>query len=69
MCVAGRGGETMKLIIRATGAKVSCSKEKTHGPGAMGNVTITGTREEVKQAEVRRIHSLDCVVSPCKLAV
>uniref|UniRef100_A0A3Q1JU82 Tudor domain-containing protein n=1 Tax=Anabas testudineus TaxID=64144 RepID=A0A3Q1JU82_ANATE len=49
--IIGRGGETMKLIIRATGAKVSCSKEKTHGPGAMGNVTITGTREEVKQAE------------------
>ncbi|KAK2821062.1 hypothetical protein Q5P01_024021 [Channa striata] len=49
--IIGRGGETMKLITRTTGAKVSCSKEKTHGPGAKGNVTITGTKEEVKQAK------------------
>lgn len=47
----------MKLITRTTGAKVACSKEKVHGPEAKGNVTITGTREEVKQAKVNRIHS------------
>lgn len=52
---AGRGGETMKLITRTTGAKVSCSKEKTHGPGAKGSVTITGTRQEVQRAEVSSI--------------
>ncbi|KAK2885169.1 hypothetical protein Q8A73_021643 [Channa argus] len=49
--IIGRGGETMKLITRTTGAKVSCSKEKTHGPGTKGKVIITGTKEEVKQAK------------------
>lgn len=36
---------------------MSCSKEKSPGPGAKGNVTITGTRQEVKQAKVRRTHT------------
>lgn len=54
--VAGRGGESLKLITRTTGAKVSCSKEKTLGPGAKGTVTITGSRQEVEQAKVRRVH-------------
>ncbi|XP_040922597.1 tudor and KH domain-containing protein isoform X2 [Toxotes jaculatrix] len=49
--IIGRGGGSLKLITRTTGAKVSCSKEKTHGPWAKGDVTITGTREEVKQAK------------------
>ncbi|XP_075949187.1 tudor and KH domain-containing protein isoform X1 [Anarhichas minor] len=49
--IIGRGGESLKLITRTTGAKVACSKEKTHGPGAKGNVTITGTRQEVKHAK------------------
>ncbi|XP_035523133.1 tudor and KH domain-containing protein isoform X3 [Morone saxatilis] len=49
--IIGRGGESLKLITRTTGAKVACSKEKTHGPVAKGNVTITGTRQEVKQAK------------------
>ncbi|KAG8008907.1 Tudor and KH domain-containing protein [Nibea albiflora] len=49
--IIGRGGESLKLITRTTGAKVACSKEKTHGPGAKGNVTITGTRQEVQQAK------------------
>ncbi|KAM6898046.1 tudor and KH domain-containing protein isoform 1-T2 [Lycodopsis pacificus] len=49
--IIGRGGESLKLITRTTGAKVACSKEKTHGPGARGNVTITGTRQEVEQAK------------------
>ncbi|XP_034413788.1 tudor and KH domain-containing protein isoform X1 [Cyclopterus lumpus] len=49
--IIGRGGESLKLITRTTGAKVTCSKEKTHGPGATGNVTITGTRQEVEQAK------------------
>ncbi|KAG7239778.1 hypothetical protein INR49_028365 [Caranx melampygus] len=48
--IIGRGGGTLKLITRTTGAKVVCSKEKAHGPGVKGNVTIAGTREEVKQA-------------------
>ncbi|XP_061564627.1 tudor and KH domain-containing protein isoform X2 [Cololabis saira] len=49
--IIGRGGSSLKLITRTTGAKVACSKEKTHGPGAKGNITITGTRQEVKQAK------------------
>ncbi|KAF3859072.1 hypothetical protein F7725_021471, partial [Dissostichus mawsoni] len=43
--------ESLKLITRTTGAKVSCSKEKTLGPGAKGKVTITGSRQEVEQAK------------------
>uniref|UniRef100_UPI0037E7AE73 tudor and KH domain-containing protein isoform X2 n=1 Tax=Semicossyphus pulcher TaxID=241346 RepID=UPI0037E7AE73 len=49
--IIGRGGESLKLITRTTGVKVFCSKEKTHGPFAKGNMTITGTRQEVKQAK------------------
>ncbi|XP_034716957.1 tudor and KH domain-containing protein isoform X1 [Etheostoma cragini] len=49
--IIGRGGESLKLITRTTGAKVNCSKEKTLGPGAKGSVTITGTRQEVEQAK------------------
>ncbi|XP_019938440.2 tudor and KH domain-containing protein isoform X2 [Paralichthys olivaceus] len=49
--IIGRGGESLKVITRTTGAKVACSKEKTHGPSTKGNITITGTKEEVKQAK------------------
>ncbi|XP_070707883.1 tudor and KH domain-containing protein isoform X1 [Pempheris klunzingeri] len=49
--IIGRGGESLKLVTRTTGAKVACSKEKMLGPGAKGSVTITGTRQEVKQAK------------------
>ncbi|XP_035468422.2 tudor and KH domain-containing protein isoform X2 [Scophthalmus maximus] len=49
--IIGRGGESLKLITRTTGAKVACSKERTHGPSAKGDITITGTKEEVKQAK------------------
>ncbi|XP_062234346.1 tudor and KH domain-containing protein isoform X1 [Platichthys flesus] len=49
--IIGRGGESLKLITRTTGAKVDCSKEKTQGPSTKGNITITGTKEEVKQAK------------------
>ncbi|XP_028264007.1 tudor and KH domain-containing protein isoform X2 [Parambassis ranga] len=49
--IIGRGGENVKLIRRTTGAKVDCQKEKSHGPGATGSVTITGTRQDVKQAK------------------
>lgn len=49
--IIGRGGESLKQITRTTGAKVACSKEKAHGSWAKGKVTITGTRQEVKQAQ------------------
>ena len=51
--VAGRGGESLKLIIRTTGAKVACCKEKKQSLEAKGKVTITGARWEVKQAKVK----------------
>lgn len=51
--ITGRGGESLKQITRTTGAKVDCSKEKVHGPWAKAKVTITGTRQEVKRAQVR----------------
>uniref|UniRef100_A0A3B4B5V9 Tudor domain-containing protein n=1 Tax=Periophthalmus magnuspinnatus TaxID=409849 RepID=A0A3B4B5V9_9GOBI len=49
--IIGRGGESLKLITRTTGAKVACSKERAQGPGAKGSVTITGSRQEVQQAK------------------
>ncbi|XP_072229688.1 tudor and KH domain-containing protein [Leuresthes tenuis] len=49
--IIGRGGESLKLIIRTTGAKVACCKEKTQSLEAKGKVTITGARWEVKQAK------------------
>ncbi|XP_040033376.2 tudor and KH domain-containing protein isoform X2 [Gasterosteus aculeatus] len=49
--IIGRGGESLKLITRTTGAKVTCSKEKSQSPGATGSVTITGTKQEVQQAK------------------
>lgn len=58
VCVAGRGGEGLKLITRTTGAKVSCSREKLQGPLAKGSVTVAGTRQEVKQAKVSPSRSL-----------
>lgn len=49
---AGRGGESLKLITRTAGAKVVCSKERSNDPGAKGNITVTGTKQEVKLAKV-----------------
>ncbi|XP_047233317.1 tudor and KH domain-containing protein isoform X4 [Girardinichthys multiradiatus] len=49
--VIGRGGESLKLITRSTGARLDCSREKKHSCGGQGYVTITGTRQEVKQAK------------------
>ncbi|XP_071400580.1 tudor and KH domain-containing protein isoform X2 [Centroberyx affinis] len=49
--IIGRGGESLKLITRTTGARVVCPKERTQGLEAKGKVTITGTRQEVRQAK------------------
>lgn len=61
-CFSGRGGEGLKVMTRTTGAKVSCSKERMHYPGAMGTVTIKGTKQEVKQAKVSNIQSFRFVM-------
>lgn len=52
VCVTGRGGECLKLITRSTGARIVCSRKKKHSPGEKGSVTITGSKQEVKQAKV-----------------
>ncbi|KAM4624621.1 tudor and KH domain-containing protein isoform 2-T2 [Polymixia lowei] len=49
--IIGRGGESLKLITRTTGARVVCPKERAQGLEAKGKVTITGTRQEVRQAK------------------
>ncbi|XP_043958985.1 tudor and KH domain-containing protein isoform X2 [Gambusia affinis] len=49
--VIGRGGEGLKLITRSTGARIVCSRKKKHSPGEKGSVTITGSKQEVKQAK------------------
>ncbi|KAM3860004.1 tudor and KH domain-containing protein [Diretmus argenteus] len=49
--IIGRGGESLKLITRTTGARVNCPKERTQCLEAKGRVTITGTRQEVRQAK------------------
>lgn len=50
------------MMTRTTGAKISCSKERMHNPGAMGTVTIKGTKQEVKQAKVSNIQSFGFVM-------
>ncbi|CAN9508710.1 unnamed protein product [Ophioblennius macclurei] len=49
--IIGRGGESLKKISRTTGAKVSCSRERSSSPGAKESVTISGSRQEVQQAK------------------
>ncbi|XP_019901773.1 tudor and KH domain-containing protein isoform X1 [Esox lucius] len=49
--IIGRGGETLKLITRTTGARVICPRERGRGLEEMGKVSITGTRQEVRQAK------------------
>lgn len=62
MFTAGRGGESLKLITRTTGARVICSKERGRSLEEKGPVTITGTRREVRQAKVKGRDSL-CYVT------
>uniref|UniRef100_A0A1A7XLR2 Tudor and KH domain containing n=1 Tax=Iconisemion striatum TaxID=60296 RepID=A0A1A7XLR2_9TELE len=50
-CIIGRGGESLKVITRTTGARVDCTKDKALSRGSKGTVTITGTRQEVRQAK------------------
>ncbi|TRY56663.1 hypothetical protein DNTS_014138 [Danionella cerebrum] len=58
--IIGRGGETLKYIIRMSGATVHCSKDRGRSLEDNGNVSITGTRKEemimekVKETETVR---------------
>ncbi|KAI5623417.1 tudor and KH domain-containing protein, partial [Silurus asotus] len=49
--IIGRGGETLKLISRTSGARVSCPRERGRSLEEKGEVTITGTRQEVQRAK------------------
>ncbi|KAL0984077.1 hypothetical protein UPYG_G00136760 [Umbra pygmaea] len=49
--IIGRGGESLKLITRTTGARVTCPRERGRGLEEKGTVSITGTRQEVRQAK------------------
>ncbi|XP_014013604.1 tudor and KH domain-containing protein isoform X2 [Salmo salar] len=48
--IIGRGGESLKLITRTTGARVVCPRERGRGL-EKGKVSVTGTRLEVRQAK------------------
>ncbi|XP_055731610.1 tudor and KH domain-containing protein isoform X2 [Salvelinus fontinalis] len=48
--IIGRGGESLKLITRTTGARVLCPRERGRGL-EKGKVSVTGTRLEVRQAK------------------
>uniref|UniRef100_A0A8C7VUL0 Tudor and KH domain containing n=1 Tax=Oncorhynchus mykiss TaxID=8022 RepID=A0A8C7VUL0_ONCMY len=48
--IIGRGGESLKLITRTTGARVLCPRERGRGL-EKGMVSVTGTRLEVRRAK------------------
>ncbi|XP_017558869.1 tudor and KH domain-containing protein isoform X1 [Pygocentrus nattereri] len=49
--IIGRGGETLKLINRTSGARVNCSRDRGRSLEEKGKVTIMGTRPEVQRAK------------------
>ncbi|XP_034165539.1 tudor and KH domain-containing protein isoform X2 [Pangasianodon hypophthalmus] len=49
--IIGRGGETLKLISRTSGARVNCPRERGLSLEEKGKVMITGTRQEVQRAK------------------
>ncbi|XP_072523999.1 tudor and KH domain-containing protein-like isoform X2 [Salminus brasiliensis] len=48
--IIGRGGETLKLISRTSGARVNCPRDRGNRMEEKGKVTIMGTRQEVRRA-------------------
>ncbi|XP_007250177.3 tudor and KH domain-containing protein isoform X1 [Astyanax mexicanus] len=49
--IIGRGGETLKLISRTSGARVNCQRDRGQSMEEKGKVTISGTRQEVRRAK------------------
>ncbi|XP_062858999.1 tudor and KH domain-containing protein [Trichomycterus rosablanca] len=49
--IIGRGGETLKLISRTSGARINCPRERGCSLEEKGKVTIMGTRQEVRRAK------------------
>ncbi|KAJ8363627.1 hypothetical protein SKAU_G00124580 [Synaphobranchus kaupii] len=48
--IIGRGGESLKLICRSSGARVTCPRDRGRNLGEKGKISIMGTRREVKNA-------------------
>ncbi|KAJ8399771.1 hypothetical protein AAFF_G00408760 [Aldrovandia affinis] len=48
--IIGRGGESMKVICRCSGARVNCPRDRPHNLGETGKISITGARHEVQKA-------------------
>ncbi|XP_029437721.1 tudor and KH domain-containing protein isoform X2 [Rhinatrema bivittatum] len=50
--IIGRGGETVRVISKSSGAKVSCAREPDSSPLALTRtITLTGTQKEVEAAK------------------
>ncbi|XP_048871019.1 tudor and KH domain-containing protein isoform X2 [Brienomyrus brachyistius] len=49
--IIGRGGESLKLINRTSGARISCPKDRDGTLAEAGRVSITGIRREVYHAK------------------
>ncbi|XP_035389620.1 tudor and KH domain-containing protein isoform X2 [Electrophorus electricus] len=49
--IIGRGAETLKLINRTSGARVTCPRDRGCSQQEKGKVTIMGTRQEVQRAK------------------
>ncbi|KAG9350348.1 hypothetical protein JZ751_026702 [Albula glossodonta] len=48
--IIGRGGDTLKLICRSSGARVTCPRDRSRNLGEKGKISIMGTRREVQSA-------------------
>ncbi|XP_061087179.1 tudor and KH domain-containing protein [Conger conger] len=48
--IIGRGGESLKLICRTSGARVTCPRDRGRNLGEKGKISIMGTRREVLNA-------------------
>ncbi|XP_064179289.1 tudor and KH domain-containing protein isoform X1 [Anguilla rostrata] len=48
--IIGRGGESLKLICRTSGARVTCPRDRGRNLGEKGKISIMGTRREVQNA-------------------
>lgn len=58
---AGRGGETIRSICKASGAKITCDKESEGTLLLSRLIKISGTQKEVAAAKVSRWIGLSCI--------
>lgn len=60
MFIVGRGGETIRSICKASGAKITCDKESEGTLLLSRLIKISGTQKEVAAAKVRKWVGLHC---------